>query len=104
MSAPVEHLRDVRTELLLKLALRMACPARRRLARGRLQRERSATPSLRSRRATPTTISSPCRRGHARAVRRFLDAVAGPPAASVVAGGSPLRLSARTSSPRPPLP
>jgi molybdate transport system regulatory protein len=28
-------------------------------------------------------------------VRRFLDAVAGPPAASVVAGGSPLRLSAR---------
>ncbi|CAN5845999.1 hypothetical protein BH24ACT6_BH24ACT6_11300 [soil metagenome] len=96
LSAPVEHLRDVRTELLLKLALRRRAGLDAvSLAVAQRERFGDAFAALTSSDPDDDLVAV-WRREHARAVRRFLDAVAGgSPAASVVAGGSPLRLSAR---------
>jgi PadR family transcriptional regulator AphA len=94
LDAPVEHLRDVRTELLVKLALR----ERAGLDNARLlavQQERFAATidALTSTRSDDDLVDL-WRRENARAVRRFLDQALHP---SPAHDGSPpeLRISAR---------
>jgi PadR family transcriptional regulator AphA len=94
LDAPVEHLRDVRTELLVKLALR----ERAGLDNARLlavQQERFAATidALTSTRSDDDLVDL-WRRENARAVRRFLDQAIHP---SPAHDGSPpeLRISAR---------
>lgn len=95
LAAPVEHLRDVRTELLLKVELlrrrdfdiHTLVGAQRAHFAERFDRLTDAGPA-----AGPVDL---WRREQARAVRRFLDLLLEEPSAAVARPPTPLRLSAR---------
>jgi PadR family transcriptional regulator AphA len=98
LDSPVEHLRDVRTELLLKLLLRQ----RAGLPVGALieSQEQALQPALDSLAAPtdPTDLVALWRLENARAVRRFLRQARDLPATSSTSAGprrSEVRLSAR---------
>jgi PadR family transcriptional regulator AphA len=95
LDEPVEHLRDVRTELLLKLELRRRAglDVARLLA---AQRDRFAdTIAALTEGGAPTDLVSLWRRESARAVRRFLDAALDPPAEQPPGAPLAVRISAR---------
>lgn len=95
LSTPVEHLRDVRTDLLLKLALR----ERAGLDVTPLLLEQQARfdelISALTSGAAPTDLVGLWRRESARAVRRFLQAAIEPPPDDAAARTRYLRISAR---------
>jgi PadR family transcriptional regulator AphA len=94
LDAPIEHLREVRTELLLKLTLRQrAALDVGPLLEAQQQRfaERIATLTGGG---APTDLVALWRRESARAVRRFLDAALNPPAEQPSADSLAVRISA----------
>ncbi|HEU4842064.1 MAG TPA: TOBE domain-containing protein [Ilumatobacteraceae bacterium] len=98
LDTPVEHLRDVRTELLVKLALRQrAGLANDVLLAGQRQRFEPTIDALTSTSPDDDLVDL-WRRESARAVRRFLDQALDPPGQHP-AGRPELRLSARNQLP-----
>jgi PadR family transcriptional regulator AphA len=96
LDAPVEHLRDVRTELLLKMALRQRAGLDVEPLADAQRREFAPRFEALATASTDDPLVSVWREESARAVRRFLDRVLDPgrrPATDAVA--HPLRLSAR---------
>lgn len=95
LDTPVEHLREVRTDLLLKLVLR----ARAGLDVEPLLRDQHAhfdeRISVLTSGANPPDLVALWRRESARAVRRFLDAALRPPADDVSPVAPLVRISAR---------
>jgi molybdopterin-binding protein len=95
LARPVEHLREVRTDLLLKLVLR----ARAGLDAESLLRDQHAhfdeRISALTSGANPPDLVALWRRESARAVRRFLDAALRPPTEHIAPGRPLVRISAR---------
>lgn len=95
LDAPVEHLRDVRTELLVKLTLRdRAGLERLPLLHAQQERFEPFIESLTSSHGSDDDLVDLWRRESARAVRRFLDQALNPPP-NVSAPRPEMRLSAR---------
>ena len=97
LDTPVEHLRDVRTELLVKLTLRTRIGASNdSLLVAQRAAFAPAIDTLTTR--TDTDVVDIWRREHARAVRRFLNEAIHPTDASMASSAAPrpeMRLSAR---------
>lgn len=97
LDEPVDHVRDVRTELLLKLAFRQRAGAEvASLAAAQQQRFASTFAALTSGSADDAgTLVDVWRRESARAVRRFLGALVTPSRAASPVAEQAMRLSAR---------
>ena len=98
LDEPVEHLRDVRTELLLKLVLRERAGLALEPLLQRQQRQFDDLVTSLTSGAGPDDVVALWRRESARAVRRFLSAALRPPAADP-SHGPAFRISARNQLP-----